>query len=308
MQRNPSTQFNRVKFDSNSSQKIDPRSSFLIQPLRIAVLTLDSLYSSYALKNLISILKTRVELVVCTERINNKKYGSFLTQAKKIILKSGFRFFLYLNFYVFIYRFLVYAAWLLRWLMQKRRKIFAISWLAQRYNFRVVKTPDINDAKIIRLLKKYKINLILSIHLDQLVGKELLSIPKYGAVNLHYGKLPQNAGPFPTIWNILRNHKKAAVTLHYMNESFDKGAILAKEELDINENNSVLSLDCRLMKLGAQMLKGVVLHIENGTQKSVPQDSCQFRYRSYPTKRKLALLRKRKFRLVDSHDLTHFFL
>lgn len=278
------------------------------EPFRIAIFTLDSLYSSYALKNLISILKTRVELVICTERINNRKYGSYLSQAKKMIAKSGFPFFVYLNFYVFFYRFLVYVSWLYCRLMKRKAKIFALGWLARRYHFNIAKTPDINDEQVVRLLKKHKINLILSIHLDQLVDKIILKLPQYGCINLHYGELPQNAGPFPTIWNILRKQKKAFVTIHYMNESFDQGAILGQESLNIGTNDSILSLDCRLMKLGAKMLKNIILNIENGSQKSVPQDKSGFRYRSYPTNRRLALLRRRKFRLFTFHDISRFFL
>lgn len=278
-----------------------------VSEMRIAILTLDSLYSNYALRHLIDILKTRVELVICTERINNKKYGSFYNQLIKIVKKSGIKFFIYLNLYVFVYRFLLYLSAFYRWLLRKPLKAFSFQQLSRHYGFKIAKTEDINSPHVERLLRKHRINLIVAIHLDQLIGKTILQLPKYGCINLHYGRLPENAGPFPTIWGILKNENEAYVTIHYMDEYFDQGDILDEGIVKIDHNESILSLDCRLMKLGSHLIRKVIKQLENGTQHVRPQDKGKFRYRSYPSKKKLKLLKRRKIALFRWHDFEKYF-
>ncbi len=274
---------------------------------RVAIFTLDSLYSNFALKNLISVLKDRVHIVFCTERIANKKYGSFFHQTKKIIEKSGLNFFIYLNLYVFVYRFFIYVGAFYRWIRRKRTKAFSLSWLSKRYGFRVLKVPDINSIEVVRLLKRLNIDLVISIHLDQLVGKEILHLPRFGCINLHYGELPENAGPFPSIWNVLTRKQESFVTVHYMNEFFDKGDILAKTMVLLEDDDSILSLDCRLHKAGAKLIRDAITKIEKSEQIAIPQTSGQFRYRSYPSKSKLRLLKRRKVKLFHWHEFFNYF-
>lgn len=276
-------------------------------PLRIAIFTLDSLYSNYALKNLISLLKYRVEVVFCTQRISNKKYGSFFSQAKKIIAKSGLSLFVYLNLYIFLYRALIYLGAWYRKLKKQQIKLFSLNWMSRRYGFRVVKVSDINSAVVLRTLRKAKVDLVIGIHLDQLVSPNILNTPRLGCLNMHYGELPENAGPFPSIWAVLRRKKTSSATIHYMNGAFDKGDILAQASVPLLEGDSILNFDCRLHKAGCRLLQNVVSLVERGEHIIHQQDLGHFRYKSYPSKKHMKLLRKRGIKLFHWKDFFHYF-
>ena len=57
---------------------------------------------------------------------------------------------------------------------------------------------------------------------------EVLSFPKYGALNVHDGLLPEYAGFSPMLWALLNRESHVGVTVHEMNEVLDGGPIVAQ--------------------------------------------------------------------------------
>ena len=62
-----------------------------------------------------------------------------------------------------------------------------------------------------------------------------LSIPKKGFVNYHPGPLPKYVGPNEYINAINNQETHWGVTVHYMNEEFDKGPIIKVKNFDLHE-------------------------------------------------------------------------
>ncbi|WP_299432677.1 formyltransferase family protein [uncultured Aquimarina sp.] len=65
------------------------------------------------------------------------------------------------------------------------------------------------------------------------IPKELLAVPKYGFLNIHFGKLPENRGPDPLFWSIKEGKKQTAITIHQMEEEWDTGKILIEHPISI---------------------------------------------------------------------------
>lgn len=72
-------------------------------------------------------------------------------------------------------------------------------------------------------------DLIISAAFPRLIPREILSLPKYGAVNVHPSPLPAGRGPNP-IRLVYEGATTIGATLHRTEAEFDTGAILAQVE------------------------------------------------------------------------------
>jgi len=87
---------------------------------------------------------------------------------------------------------------------------------------------DANSEKLVNKLKKFEPDLILCAGFPQILSRELLSIPKSGAVNFHPSLLPKFRGPSPFFWIIATGEAESAITAHFMTEKIDGGNIIAQ--------------------------------------------------------------------------------
>lgn len=87
-------------------------------------------------------------------------------------------------------------------------------------------------------IKLLDVDVIFSFQARELFKEDILfNTSKRGCINLHMGLLDSAGGCYP-ISNALLYSDKAGVTLHEMNEEFDKGAVLATAETDVLEKFS----------------------------------------------------------------------
>ncbi len=64
----------------------------------------------------------------------------------------------------------------------------------------------------------------------------------YGIINFHGGLLPECRGLNSSCHAILLNHKKAGGTLHFIDEALDTGNIIKREEFEIKDSDTSISL------------------------------------------------------------------
>ena len=113
---------------------------------------------------------------------------------------------------------------------------------------------------------------------------------KNRAVNLHISLLPWNRGADPNLWSFLENTPKG-VTIHYIDEGLDTGAIIIQKEVFFDSrvetlNSSYLSLCDALETLFFEWWHD----IKHGIVKSVPQEGIGSYHRSDDKKKFLHLL------------------
>ncbi len=67
---------------------------------------------------------------------------------------------------------------------------------------------------------------LFSFYFRHMIGRELLTLPRRGAFNLHGSLLPQFRGRAPVNWAVLSGATETGATLHVMDEKPDHGAIV----------------------------------------------------------------------------------
>lgn len=250
----------------------------------IILLTLDSVYSNIALRKIIEKIPEKISMICLSKRFS-KKRGSMLTQTIKTIKKSGLSFTSYLTFYLLMHNFfIVIFRWFGNVFYRKNNEIYTIEELARKNNIPIFFSDDINSQKTIEKFKIVKPDLVISAHFDQKLSSRVLDIPKYGCINLHYALLPDFRGPFPTFWAMMENRREAGVSVHFMDKELDQGDVIHQQSVPFDSNDTVFSMDCKLLSLGADLIFNAIKKIELGiiarfSQKAMPPGS----YYGYPS-------------------------
>lgn len=142
-----------------------------------------------------------------------------------------------------------------------------------------VRTPD-----FIAVLRALQPELIVVAAFGQLLPQEILTLPKYGCINVHASLLPKYRGAAPIQYAIIKGEKESGVTIMQMDIGMDTGAMLGKAAVPITENMTMGELHDKLMTQGAQLLLQVIGQIEEGTAVAVPQPENEATYASLLTR------------------------
>lgn len=78
--------------------------------------------------------------------------------------------------------------------------------------------------------------------------------PKYGCINMHPSYLPYGRGSCPNVWAIYEG-TKAGTTIHWMDEEFDTGNILAQKEVSYEEHTGGEQLYYYLMDASRELFQ-----------------------------------------------------
>lgn len=138
---------------------------------------------------------------------------------------------------------------------------------------------DASGAESVSYLKKLNADLFVVISFGQILKREILSIPKLYAVNVHGSLLPKYRGAAPTNWAIINGDAKSGITIIRMNEKMDEGDIILKREVAIGLEDTNITLNEKLSEVGAKALIETIGLIEDKKEiKFEKQDSAKVTY------------------------------
>lgn len=104
------------------------------------------------------------------------------------------------------------------------------------------------------------------------IPKDIIEIPPRGIVNIHGGKLPKYRGPHVLQWAIIQGDKRVGITLHYVDENFDSGDIIATTYVPIKNNDNAAKIYKRMAIVDAKLLARNWQDIVDGTTVRIKQD------------------------------------
>ena len=119
---------------------------------------------------------------------------------------------------------------------------------------------------------KLKPDLIVTCAYGQILPKELLDLPKYGALNIHASLLPKYRGGAPIERSIMNGDKKTGITLMYMDTGMDTGDMIYKEEIAIDDLDTKETLTKKLSLLAQKIIKKNLPLYLDGAYESAKQD------------------------------------
>lgn len=126
-------------------------------------------------------------------------------------------------------------------------------------------------------LRSFEPDLIVVAAYGQILPKEVLELPKLGCVNIHGSLLPRFRGAAPIQRAILEGEEETGITIMYMEEGLDTGAMLAKRSTPIEKKNGE-QLHDELALMGAELLMETIPKLEAGELTAQPQDDAKSTY------------------------------
>ena len=146
-----------------------------------------------------------------------------------------------------------------------------VAELAEAHDIPVIKTSTLKDESVVDSLAEYKPDCIPVVAYGALVPSNVLTLPRWGWVNLHFSLLPRWRGAAPVQRAIEAGDKETGVTVFRIEEGLDTGDIFASVPADIADDDTAGSLMERLTDQGAQVLVDTLDSIENGSATPTPQ-------------------------------------
>lgn len=146
----------------------------------------------------------------------------------------------------------------------------AVKKYALAQNLKILQPANLKDEGFLEELKELQADLQVVVAF-RMLPKEVWKIPPFGTFNLHASLLPQYRGAAPINWAIINGEKTTGVTTFFIDEKIDTGAIIAKEEIAIADNETAGTLHDKLMGLGSDLVVKTIELIEKGQAQATPQ-------------------------------------
>jgi len=106
----------------------------------------------------------------------------------------------------------------------------------------------------------------------KIMPEEILNMPKFGSINIHYSLLPKYRGASPVESAILNGDEETGVTIQKMEFKMDSGTIITQEKVEILPDEKAGELRTRLIKMGGELLVKTLPDFVDGKIISIPQD------------------------------------
>lgn len=131
------------------------------------------------------------------------------------------------------------------------------------------------DDAFVAQMREMAPDVIVVVAFGQILSKEILTMPKYGCVNVHASLLPEYRGASPIQWAVIDGRKESGVTTMLMDEGVDTGDMLLQSRRTLSEKETGGSLFDKLSVDGAKLLVETLKGLEEGTIERIPQDSAR---------------------------------
>ena len=149
----------------------------------------------------------------------------------------------------------------------------AVKRAALERGLSVYQPKRVREPEFIETLKTLGAEAIVVAAYGQILPTEILTLPKYGCINIHASLLPRYRGAAPITWAIVRGETETGNTIMQMDEGMDTGAILMQERIPIDPKDTAGTLTEKLSIQGAQLITTALPLIAAGKLAPKTQDS-----------------------------------
>lgn len=144
---------------------------------------------------------------------------------------------------------------------------------ALRNGIPVLQPAKIRNCRFDDVLRPFQPDAIAVVAYGKIIPPEVLSLPRFGCLNIHASLLPKYRGAAPIQWAIINSERRTGVTIMQLDEGMDTGPVIAMEDIEILNDDDTISLSNMLSVLGGKLLTRILDQVEaSGRVESQPQD------------------------------------
>ena len=148
----------------------------------------------------------------------------------------------------------------------------SVAELATLHGIPVITPDNPNTVEVLEQIRALQPDFLFSFYYREMFKRELLEIPKQGALNMHGSLLPKYRGRVPVNWAIIKGETETGATLHYMTEKPDNGAVLAQQAVPILPDDTAFEVFQKVTVAAEIALNDCLPTLLAGTAKPVKQD------------------------------------
>jgi len=140
-------------------------------------------------------------------------------------------------------------------------RVGPVKRLAKARGLAILQPEDVGAPAAVRRIHDARPDLLLVVAYGQILGRRLLQVPSYGAVNLHASLLPKYRGAAPVNWAIINGESETGLSVIEMTEAMDAGDILGQRATPIGPDETAGQVLDRLAEVGARLVTEIVREI-----------------------------------------------
>jgi len=136
----------------------------------------------------------------------------------------------------------------------------------------VLLSPDPNNEHSVRWIRDRSPDVIVAFG-TRIIKDPVLRLARLGALNLHTGLSPYYRGGQCTFWALYHGDPDhVGVTVHHLNQKIDGGDIVFTARPEIVPEDTVRSIECKLVKLATEGMIDAIRDMAAGKKTGTPQE------------------------------------
>ena len=155
---------------------------------------------------------------------------------------------------------------------------------ALKLNIPIYQPDKVKEESFVEELRELNPDVIVVIAFGQILSNDILTLPKYGCINVHASLLPKYRGAAPIQWAVIDGEEKSGVCTIKMDEGLDTGDIIDVDEITLDPKETGGSLFDKLSKLGGELILKTLQNLEFGKATFIKQDDSKSTYAKKMTK------------------------
>lgn len=143
--------------------------------------------------------------------------------------------------------------------------------LAQKHNIQAIELPTIKDTSAFDLIRSIGPDLIvIGGGWPELIPERILTIPRKGAINAHPSLLPLFRGTDVHRWQIYHGVRTSGLSVHWVDQTFDTGNLLAQETVVVDPSETPQSLIRKIAEISGPVVENVLNRIHDSQDCRLP--------------------------------------
>lgn len=170
---------------------------------------------------------------------------------------------------------------------------YSIPQLCRAYGVPWAHADNLNSEGFVDGLRQRRPDVLVSVACPYILKRSILGVAPLGCINVHHAPLPRYKGMMPTFWQMYHGESSVGLSVHYMAEKVDEGAVLLRDELEIQPGESLHQLVRRSKRHAAHCVATVLRQIQTNTQRVCKIDDTAPSYFTFPTHEQIREFRSR---------------
>lgn len=135
-----------------------------------------------------------------------------------------------------------------------------------------------DNQEIRQILRDLNPDISVVVAYGKIIPEDIIQIPRFKTINIHASLLPEYRGAAPIQRTIMDGKNITGVCIMEIVKELDAGDVYSCRQVEIKEDDDIITLHDKLAKEGAELLLEVLEDIEKGIAKKTPQDHTKATY------------------------------